>query len=69
MHVLVISLNKDFADDWQSVLDSLGARVTKRISPSAQLALIRDPDVVVTDSRAPKPLCQVCAVDIFQMIK
>jgi len=57
LHVLIISTDKLFTDDWQSVLDSLGAAVTKRTAASARLAQIRVPDVVVTDNKAPTQLC------------
>ncbi len=56
LNVLVLSLSKGFADDWQSVLVNVGASVTKRIRPAP---LLRDPDVIVTDSRAPRELCEV----------
>ena len=59
LHVLIISTDKLFTDDWQSVLDSLGAAVTKRTAASARLAQIRAPDVVVTDNKAPTQLCTV----------
>ena len=59
LHVLIISTDKLFTDDWQSVLDSLGAAVTKRTAASARLAQLRAPDVVVTDSKAPAALCTV----------
>ncbi len=59
LHVLVLSLSKEFADDWQSVLVNVGASVTKRIRPAP---LLRDPDVIVTDSRAPRELCEVTAL-------
>ena len=59
LHVLIISTDKLFTDDWQSVLDSLGAAVTKRTAASARLAQIRLPDVVVTDNKAPTQLCTV----------
>ena len=59
LHVLIVTMDKDFADDWQSVLDSIGARVTKRTSPSSRLNSIRTPDVVLTDSSAPQALVQV----------
>ncbi len=36
-----------------------GASVTKRIRPAP---LLRDPDVIVTDSRAPRELCEVTAL-------
>ena len=36
LHVLVLTKEKTFADDWQSVLDSIGARVTKRTSNSSR---------------------------------
>jgi CheY-like chemotaxis protein len=57
LHVLIISTDKLFTDDWQSVLDSLGAAVTKRTAASARLAQLRAPDVVVTDNKAPSQLC------------
>ena len=59
LHGLIISTDKLFTDDWQSVLDSLGAAVTKRTTASARLAQLRAPDVVVTDSKAPAQLCSV----------
>ena len=59
LHVLIISTDKPFTDDWQSVLDSLGAAVTKRTTASARLAQLRAPDVVVTDNKAPPQLCAV----------
>jgi len=58
LHVLVLTKEKTFADDWQSVLDSIGARVTKRTSNSSRLAQIRVPDVVLTDKSAPSGLVQ-----------
>jgi len=62
LHVLIISTDKLFTDDWQSVLDSLGAAVTKRTAASARLAQLRAPDVVVTDSKAPSMLCSDLSV-------
>ncbi len=38
------------------MLVNVGASVTKRIRPAP---LLRDPDVIVTDSRAPRELCEV----------
>jgi len=58
LHVLVLTKDKGFADDWQSVLNSIGARVTKRTSEGSRLAQIRVPDVVVTDSTAPQALAE-----------
>ena len=65
LHVLVISTDKHFTDDWQSVLDSLGAAVTKRTAASTRLAQLRSPDVVVTDSKAPAHLCAVWSSSVF----
>ena len=59
LHVLVISRDKRFSQDWQSVLDSLGASVTARHEDCDRLHHIRVPDVVVTDSLAPPNMCKV----------
>lgn len=59
LHVLVISEEQSFTQDWQSVLDSLGASVTVRHRPTDRLNQIRVPDVAVTDSRAPENICKV----------
>ena len=59
LHVLVISRDQRFTQDWQSVLDSLGASVTARHQNSDRLSQIRVPDVTVTDSRAPANICKV----------
>jgi len=53
LHVLVLSKDKLFTEDWQSVLDAIGARVTKRTNASARLTQIRAPDLVVCDATAP----------------
>ena len=59
LHVLVISSDQRFTQDWQSVLDSLGASVTARHQTSDRLGQIRVPDVTVTDSQAPANICKV----------
>ena len=59
LHVLVISKDQRFTQDWQSVLDSLGAAVTARHETSDRLNTIRIPDVTVTDSQAPANICKV----------
>jgi len=58
LHVLVLSKDKGFCDDWQSVLNSVGARVTKRTNNSARLSQIRVPDVVVIDDLVPTAMAQ-----------
>jgi hypothetical protein len=58
VNVLIISTNKLFTEDWQSVLDSLGASVTKRCSSSSRLSQVREPDVVVCDTTAPSAIVQ-----------
>ena len=59
LHVLVISRDRRFSQDWQSVLDSLGASVTVRHEDSDRLNHIRVPDVVVTDKVAHHNICKV----------
>ena len=59
LHVLVISSDQRFTQDWQSVLDSLGASVTARHQAGDRLNQIRVPDVTVTDSQAPANICKV----------
>ena len=59
LHVLVISQDQNFTQDWQSVLDSLGASVTVRHRAADRLSQIRVPDVAVTDSQAPANICKV----------
>ena len=59
LHVLVISSDQRFTQDWQSVLDSLGASVTARHQAQDRLNQIRVPDVTVTDSQAPANICKV----------
>merc|ERR1711874_926583 len=58
VNVLILSNNKLFTEDWQSVLDSLGASVTKRVSNNARLSQVREPDVVVCDTTAPTGMVQ-----------
>jgi len=58
LHVLLLSTDKQFNRDWQSVLDSLGCSVTCRHSQSSRLSQIRCPDVVVSDSTAPVSMCK-----------
>ena len=59
LNVLIISTNKEFTVDWQSVLVAMGATVHKRFSNSDRLSQIRTPDVVVADSVPPQPIFQV----------
>ena len=58
LHVLVISVEEAFTEVWQSVLNSLGASVSRR-HDKTRLDKLRLPDVVVTDSKAPKAVCKV----------
>jgi len=58
LHVLVISTDRHFTEDWQSVLVSLGASVTGVYVSDTRLRDIRPPDVVVTDSKAPSFICK-----------
>lgn len=61
LHVLVISVEEAFTEIWQSVLNSLGASVSRR-HDKTRLDKLRMPDVVVTDSKAPKTVCkELCA--------
>ena len=59
LHVLVISKEEAFTEVWQSVLNSLGAAVSRR-HDKTRLDKLRLPDVVVTDSNAHKAVCKVC---------
>jgi len=68
LNVLIISKNKEFTVDWQSVLVAMGATVHKRFSNSDRLSQIRIPDVVVADSVAPQPLLQVLFLFFCQLI-
>lgn len=58
LHVLVISTEEPFTEVWQSVLNSLGAAVSVRHEAKTRLDKLRLPDVVVTDSTAPKAVCK-----------
>jgi len=57
LHVLVVSVEEAFTEVWQSVLNSLGASVSRR-HDKTKLDKLRPPDVVVTDSKAPKAICK-----------
>ena len=59
LHVVIISNDKEFTSDWQSVLIAMGASVYKRFSETDRLSQMRIPDVVVADSSAPQPMYQV----------
>ena len=59
LHVLVVSVEEAFTEVWQSVLNSLGASVSRR-HDKTKLDKLRLPDVVVTDSRADRAICKVC---------
>jgi len=58
LHVLVISTEEAFTEVWQSVLNSLGAAVSIRHEAKTRLDKLRLPDVVVTDSTAPRAVCK-----------
>jgi len=57
LHVLVVSAEEAFTEIWQSVLNSLGASVSRR-HDKTRLDKLRYPDVVVTDSTAHRAVCK-----------
>ena len=59
LHVLVVSAEEAFTEVWQSVLNSLGASVSRR-HDKTKLDSLRLPDVVVTSAVCHKAVCKVC---------